>query len=105
MAALWLTIFFAGVLTFLTRLSFIALFGRWEPPALLRRALRFVPPAVLCAIIFPELLIRDSRLVLTPLNPRLLAGALAALVGWRTKNVFLTIAAGLLVFYLLQALG
>ena len=99
----WLTITLAGTLTFLTRLSFIALFGRWQPPEMLRRALRYVPPAVLCAIIFPEVLLRDGQMALSLDNARLFAAIAAGLVGWRTRNIFLTIAVGMLVLYGLQA--
>ena len=51
----WLTMLLVGLGTYATRLSFILLFGRREIPVGVRRALRFVPPAVLTAIIFPEL--------------------------------------------------
>lgn len=102
MAALWLTIMIAGLLTFLTRLSFIALFGRWQPPGWLKRALRFVPPAVLSAIIFPEVLARDGVVVMSAENFRLVAALVAALVAWRTRNVILTIGSGMAVLYLLQ---
>jgi branched-subunit amino acid transport protein len=104
MAAVWLTIVAAGVLTFLTRLSFIVLLGRWQPPEILRRALRYVPPAVLSAIIFPELMMQNGQMAWTLNNPRLLAGLVAGLVGWGTRNVFLTIAAGMLALYGFQAL-
>ncbi|MFZ6027743.1 MAG: AzlD domain-containing protein [Chloroflexota bacterium] len=99
-ASVWLTLFLAGLLTFVTRLSFIALWGRWAPPGWLRRALRFVPPAVLTAIIFPELLIRDGTFI--PFNPRLLAGVVAAWIAWRTKNIVWTIVVGMGVLLLLQ---
>lgn len=102
MAALWLTIIIAGLLTFLTRLSFIALFGRWQPPDWLRRALRFVPPAVLSAIIFPEVLMRNGVLAVQADNFRLVAALVAGLVAWRTRNVLLTIGSGMAVLYLLQ---
>lgn len=102
MASLWLTIVFAGLLTFLTRLSFIALFGRWQPPDWLRRALRFVPPAVLSAIIFPEVLMRGGVVVMRAENFRLVAALVAALVAWRTRNVLLTIGSGMAILYLLQ---
>ena len=101
---LWLTITAAGILTFLTRLSFFFLMDRWEPPDMLKRGLRYVPPAVLSAIIFPELLLHGGSLDLSFGNVRLLAGMVAILVGWRTRNVFLTIAAGMAAFYLLGLL-
>jgi branched-subunit amino acid transport protein len=101
MDEIWLTIVLAGALTFLTRLSFIYLLGRWQPPAWLGRALRFVPPAVLSAIIFPEVLIRNGAFDLAPANLRLWAALIAALVAWRTRNVLLTIAVGMGALYLL----
>lgn len=104
MAESWLIILLAGPLTYAIRLSFIALSGRWQPPRLFTRALRFVPPAVLSAIILPEMLIRDGALVPTFLNPRLLAGLLAILVAWRSRNTLLTIVAGMLALYLFQVL-
>ncbi len=100
MAETWLIILLAGLLTFGIRLSFIALFGRWQPPDLFLRALRFVPPAVLSAIILPEMLLQNGQISLSPANPRLLAGVLAILVAWRTRNIFLTILAGMLALYL-----
>lgn len=94
----------AGLVTFAIRLSFIALLGKVELPVLVIRALRFVPPAVLSAIILPEMLIRDGALDLRPGNVRLLAGVAAALVAWRTKSVVGTIAVGMAVLWALQAL-
>jgi branched-subunit amino acid transport protein len=92
----------AGLLTFATRLSFVLLLARVQVPPLLVRALRFVPPAVLSAIVASEILVRDGAPDLAPANPRLLAGAAAALVAWRTRNVLLTIAVGMAALWVLQ---
>jgi branched-subunit amino acid transport protein len=92
----------AGAATYAIRLSFILLFGKIEAPASLLRALRFVPPAVLSAIIFPELLLRSGSLDLSFHNARLLAGAIAVLIAWRSKNVLLTIIAGMLALFAIQ---
>jgi branched-subunit amino acid transport protein len=94
-----------GLVTFAIRLSLIGGLGRVELPPLVRRALRFVPTAVLTAFIFPELLLPDDEFDLSFANHRLLAGLLAAFVAWRTRNVVLTVAAGMLALWLLQALG
>jgi branched-subunit amino acid transport protein len=101
---LWLALIAAGVITYAIRLSFILLFGRVKMPGVLQRALRFVPPAVLSAIIFPELLLRAGRLDLSPGNTRLLAGLLALLVAWRTRNALLTISLGMVSLLALQLL-
>ena len=101
MAEIWLILVVAGLLTYFIRLSFISLLGRWSPPGRISRGLRFVPPAVLTAILVPELLIRANHF--QPANPRLLAGLVAAMVAWRTKNVILTIAVGMATLLILQA--
>jgi branched-subunit amino acid transport protein len=93
----------AGVVTFAIRLSFIALLGKVTLPPVLTRALRFVPPAVLSAIILPEMVLRNGAPDLTPSNARLVAGVLAAAVAWRTRNVLLTIAVGMAALWTLQA--
>lgn len=99
---LWLAMGVSGALTYLTRLSFIFLFGILEPPPLLKRALRFVPPAVLSAIVFQELIIREGAVFLTLENHRLLAGILAILVGLRTRQSLLIIAIGMAALLLLN---
>ena len=53
---LWLTMLGMGAITYAIRLSFILLWGKITLPPALQRSLRFVPPAVLSAIIFPEIL-------------------------------------------------
>lgn len=102
---IWLVLFITGVITYGIRLSFILLYGKKRMPARLQQGLRFVPPAVLSAIIFPELLLPGGELDLSPGNPRLLAGILAALVAWRTKNVILTIVIGMVALLVLQYLA
>ena len=102
MQTIWLTMAAAGLLTYLTRLSFMAILHRWRMPFLLERGLRFVPPAVLSAIIFPELFIANNQIYLSPENFRLISGMVAALVGWKTRNILWTIASGMAVLYLLQ---
>lgn len=100
---LWIAMVATGLATFLIRLSFIALLGRLKMPELATRALRFVPPAVLSAIIFPELFLYGGEWNLSHDNIRLLAGIVAALVAYRTKNVVWTIIAGMLSLYAFQA--
>lgn len=104
MAETWLIILLSGLLTYGIRLSFIALHGRWQPPLLFQRALRYVPPAVLSAIILPEIFLPGGQPEFSLLNPRLLAGILAVLVAWRTRSTVMTIVTGMLALYLVQLL-
>jgi branched-subunit amino acid transport protein len=99
---IWLVMLFGGLITFGMRFSFIYLFGRFHIPETLRKALHYVPPAVLSAIIFPEILINQGKLSISLENDRLLAGLAAVLVAWWTKNTLLTILAGMVVLLVLQ---
>lgn len=101
---LWLLLFAMGAVTYATRISMIALLGRVEIPRAVRRALKYVPPTVLSAIIAPALLRPSGPFDLSLSNARLLAGIFATLVAWRTRNVMLTIAAGMGVMWLLRAI-
>jgi branched-subunit amino acid transport protein len=101
---IWLIMLLGGLITFAIRFSLIFLFGRFEIPETMRRALHYVPPAVFSAIIFPELFIRDGVLNLSLQNERLLAGLIAVLVAWFTRNTLITILAGILALFLLQFL-
>jgi branched chain amino acid efflux pump len=99
---IWLVMLLGGLITFLIRFSLIYLFGRFEFPETIRKALHYVPPAVLSAIIFPELFLRDGALDLSLENTRLLAGLVAILVAWFSKNTLITILAGMLALFLLK---
>ncbi len=74
---IWLVMLFGGLITFGMRFSLIYLFGRFQVPETMRKALHYVPPAVLSAIVFPELLLRDGTLYLSLENFRLVAGLFA----------------------------
>ncbi len=101
---LWLIIVGMGLVTFGTRLTPIVLLGRIEIPVIVQRALRFVPPAVLTAIIVPELLYRNNQIDVALTNLRLLAGLIAIVVAWRTKNALMTIGVGMVALWVLQSL-
>jgi branched-subunit amino acid transport protein len=87
--------------TYATRLSFILWIPSSRLPPALRRGLRFVPPAVLAALTLPMLLRPNGPLDFSLGNTRLLAGAAAALVAWRTRNSWYTIAVGMAALALL----
>jgi branched-subunit amino acid transport protein len=102
--SLWLLFLMIGLGTFLMRFSFIFLIGKISLPEWLRRALRFVPASVLAALVFPALTHPTGVLDLSLGNFRLLAGLAGAVVAWRTRNVLLTLLAGMLVLWALQTI-
>lgn len=99
---IWLVFLLGGLLTFGMRFSFIYLLGKFEVPDALRRMLRFVPPAVLSAIVFPELLVQSGQVNFSMTNTRLLAGLVAVLVAWKTNNTLITILAGMIALLLFE---
>ena len=99
---LWIVIIVSGLLTFAIRLSFILLLDKIKISTLIEQALRFVPLTVLAAIIAPALFLPRGTLDLSLSNARLIAGIIAILIAWRTKNVFLTIIVGMACLLLLQ---
>jgi branched-subunit amino acid transport protein len=104
MSHLWLIVLGMALVTYLLRASFLLLPAGVENPPLLRRALRYVPAAVLTAIWAPELLLQNQVLHLSLENERLLAGAVAIAVAWRWKLTSITIAAGLAALHLFDRL-
>jgi len=102
---LWLVVIGMGVITYAIRLSMIVLSGQIQLSDSLQRALRYVPPAVLSAIIVPEMVQPGGTLDLSLGNERLLAGLIAIVVAWTTKNMIWTVAIGMIALWILQAIG
>lgn len=98
---LWLVVIGMGVITVILRLSLILGANHIRLPAPVEHALRYAPVAVLSAIIFAEVAAPQGQVQLSLANARLIPGLAALVVAWRTKNVLLTIATGMLLFWLL----
>lgn len=101
----FLLIFGMFLVTFGVRYPVLALVGKLKLPEVVLRALRFVPPAVLSAIIVPAVFYSDGEQLMWGLdNPRLIAAVIAILVAWRLKNLLLTIVVGMVALWVLQVL-
>ena len=100
---LWIVIVAVGALNYLSRLSFIAFFASREMPPLLARALRYVPAAMLTALVLPMVLTPSAAGALAGVNPRIPAAFLAAVVAYFTHSTLKTLAAGMASLWLLQA--
>lgn len=93
--ALWGMFLAVGIGTFIMRLSFVELYGRWRIPTLLSRALVYVPASVLASLVLPAVVYPggEARLVLE--NPQIPAAIIAAWVAWKTRSTVLTLVAGM----------
>ncbi len=99
---LWFVIVTVGLLNYLSRLSFIAVFARRSMPPLLARALKYVPAAMLTALILPMILAAPASAA--PFNPRVVAAIVAGIVAFYTHSTLKTLGAGMAALWLLQAL-
>lgn len=102
---IWLIFIAGGIGTYLTRLSFFAIGSRLTLPAWSKRALKYVAPAVFAAIVLPPILGDSGLSGVTTINPRLLAAAVAAVVGYRTKNIASVLVVGMVALWFFQLAG
>lgn len=98
----WLVILGGMAVTYGSRLSFLILPERIRFPAAFQRGLRLVAPAVLAAVLVPQVLI-PSGAAGVAWNPRILPAVLAGLVGWRTRNAWASIATGMITLWIVLA--
>ena len=99
---LWTVIIAVGAINYASRLSFIAFFARRSMPPLLARALRYVPAAMLTALIVPMILAPASN---AAFNPRIAGALVAGVIAWTTHSTPKTIVAGMTALWALQWLA
>ncbi|ACA58907.1 AzlD domain-containing protein [Candidatus Desulforudis audaxviator] len=102
MEKLWIIVAM-GAVTYLPRALPLAVLAQMKIPEGFIRWLRFVPVAVLAALLAPELLLHEGAFDLSLRNQFLLAAVPCFLVAVKTKNLFFTVGVGLAAAILLQA--
>lgn len=100
----WVIVVLVGVGTVLLRSSFIVFMGDRELAPAFVRALRFVPAAVLTALVVPAVVLTDRGFDLSLDNHRWPATLIAAFVAWKTRNIAYTILAGMVALWIVRAL-
>ena len=100
---LWIVIVVVGALNYLSRLSFIAFFASREMPPLLARALKFVPAAMLTALVIPMVLTPSVMGTIEGVNPRIPAAIIAAVIAFFTRSTLATLSLGMIALWALQA--
>ena len=95
-----LTLLGMGLVTYLPRLLPAWFLRGRELPAFLVAWLRYVPVAVLAALLLPSLLVADGVLAFRWDNLYLWAAVPAIFTAWKTKNMFATVLVGMLVVVL-----
>lgn len=102
MIKLGAVIVLVGAINYLARLSFIEFFATRAMPPLLARALRFVPPAMLTALVLPMVLSPSLAGTLAGINPRIVAAIVASVVAYFTRSTLKTLATGMLTLWALE---
>ena len=97
----WLSIIIAGILTYFTRMTMIALVNRDMLGDKIKAVLEYVPSAVFPAIIFPAIFINDYGTFIEMNDPKLFGALVALIVGYFSKNIIATISAGLVSYWFL----
>ena len=96
-----ISIIIAGVLTYLTRMTMVALVRREMLGDKLKEVLTYVPSAVFPAIIFPGIFMNDYGQFIEMDDPKIFAAITAVIVGYFSKNIIATILAGLVSYWFL----
>ena len=97
----WSSIIIAGVLTYFTRMTMIALINRDMLGDRIKAVLVYVPSAVFPAIIFPGIFLNDYGAFIEINDPKIFGALVAILVGYFSRNVIATILSGLFSYWIL----
>ena len=97
----WIAVIIAGLVTYLSRVSFIALGDRISLPPVVESALRYVGPAAFAAISIPIVLGGDAFADFVNDIPRIIAASLACFVVWKSRNLPLSLLTGMGTLWLL----
>jgi len=100
---LWVVIVIVGALNYMSRLSFIAFFARRHVPPLLARALKYVPAAMLTALIVPMIVPAGPVTVAWITTPKVIAAVAAGIAAFATRNTLLTLGVGMTTLWVTQA--
>jgi branched-subunit amino acid transport protein len=102
---IFLTIAGMGLVTYLTRLLPVWLLSSRTLPPLMIAWLRFVPVAVLAALLLPSITVQEGRVNLGLDNLFFWAAIPAILVAWKTRSFFGTVLLGMGLVALLRWAG
>ena len=97
----WLSIIIAGILTYFTRMTMIALVSRDMLGNKIKAVLAYVPSAVFPAIIFPAIFINDYGTFIEMNDPKIFGAMGAIVVGYFSRNVIATILSGLISYWII----
>jgi len=93
-----------GLVTYLPRMLPMVVLSKIKMPALVLRWLRYVPPAVLAALLVPELLLKQGQWHVSLENHFLLAAVPTFAAAFWSRSLFLPVAVGMAAVVFLRLL-
>ena len=97
----WLSIIIAGIITYFTRMTMVALVSQDMLGDRIKVVLSYVPSAVFPAIIFPGVFIDDYGAFIEMNDPKIFGALVAIIVGYFSRNVIATILSGLFSYWII----
>ena len=104
MSKIWIVVIGGTLVTFLLRVIPILFLSGRKMPRLVERWLFLIAPAILSALLFPELLLSEGSLGTFYERRHIYAAAVAFLVAQKTKSLSGAVAAGIAAAALLRFL-
>lgn len=103
MTQFWPATIIIGLGTFLIRYSFILIMDKIVLPDAFHRMLRFIPAAVLSALVVPGVLLHKNGVTSFAGWERVVAALIAVGVAWKTRSILWTIASGMVSLWAMKA--
>ena len=97
---IWISIVIAGIINYLTRLGSILLIKPERLSESEKKILGYVPSAVFPAIIFPAVFFNETNTIVQINDPKIIGFFIAIVIGYISKNIILTIIAGLISYWI-----
>ena len=97
----WSSIIIAGIITYFTRMTMVALVDRDLLGERIKAVLAYVPSAVFPALIFPAVLLEDPGSFVSYDDPKIIAILVAMLVGYFSRKIIATILSGLISYWVI----
>ncbi|MCG0276657.1 MAG: AzlD domain-containing protein [Thermosediminibacteraceae bacterium] len=90
--------------TYLPRLIPVMILSKRNIPEVLVKFLKFIPVSVLSALLLPNILMVDNKINLSSSNTLLVTSILTFPLAYKTRNMFLTVIAGMITLVILNRL-
>ena len=97
---IWISVVIAGIINYLTRLGSVLLIKPERLSESTKNILGYVPSAVFPAIIFPAVFLNETNTIVQINDPKIIGFFVAIVIGYVSKNIILTIMAGLISYWI-----